>query len=105
MVDEGETGSSAQREPTTDNGAEPIARGMSVRIHHGQVQSDRLAGFDVARIVKKLIKRAGLDPTQYAGHSLRSGHATRLLVSAYTGARQGRKHSLPPVCRNVSWRS
>jgi integrase len=30
----------------------------------------------VARVVKKLAVRAGLDPAKYAGHSLRAGHAT-----------------------------
>ena len=32
---------------------------------------------DVARVVKKLVERAGLDAAKYAGHSLRAGHATR----------------------------
>ena len=31
---------------------------------------------DVARVVKKLAERAGLDAAKYAGHSLRAGHAT-----------------------------
>jgi integrase len=43
---------------------------------HGQVQLGRLSGIDVARVVKKLAVRVGLDPTKYAGHSLRAGHAT-----------------------------
>jgi site-specific recombinase XerD len=37
---------------------------------------DRLTGYAVALIVKKYAKKAGLDPDQYAGHSLRSGFAT-----------------------------
>jgi antirestriction protein ArdC len=41
-----------------------------------QVQPERLSGVDVARVVKKLALRAGLDAAKYAGHSLRSGHAT-----------------------------
>jgi hypothetical protein len=36
------------------------------------VQSDRLAGIDVARVVKKLADRTGLDAAKYAGHSLRA---------------------------------
>lgn len=43
---------------------------------HGKVQPGRLSGIDVARIVKKLGERAGLDAAKYAGHSLRAGHAT-----------------------------
>ena len=43
---------------------------------HGQIQPERLTPGQVARIVKKLAERAGLDPAKYAGHSLRAGHAT-----------------------------
>ncbi len=43
---------------------------------HGQVQPGGLSGGDVARVVKKLAERAGLDAAKYAGHSLRAGHAT-----------------------------
>jgi len=43
---------------------------------HGQIQTSRLSPGDIARIVKKLAQRAGLDPANYAGHSLRAGHAT-----------------------------
>jgi site-specific recombinase XerD len=46
----------------------------------GDVQPDRLSGIDVARIIKKLATRAGLDPARYAGHSLRSGHATTAAI-------------------------
>jgi integrase len=46
----------------------------------GQVQSCRLSGVDVARIVKKLAQRAGLDASKYAGHSLRAGHATSAAI-------------------------
>lgn len=49
---------------------------------HGRVQAGRLAGIDVARVVKKLAKRAGLDPAKYAGHSLRAGHATAAIAGA-----------------------
>ena len=47
---------------------------------HGQVQPGRLAGIAVARVVKKLAERAGLDPAKYAGHSLRAGHATSAAI-------------------------
>jgi integrase len=48
---------------------------------HGRVQSARLSGIDVARVVKKLTQRAGLDPASYAGHSLRAGHATSAAIA------------------------
>jgi integrase len=48
---------------------------------HGRLQSARLAPADVARVVKKLALRAGLDPTRYAGHSLRAGHATSAAIA------------------------
>ena len=48
---------------------------------HGQVQPGRLSGIDVARIVKKLAQRAGLDAAKYAGHSLRAGHATAAAIA------------------------
>jgi integrase len=48
---------------------------------HGQVQPGRLLGIDVARVVKKLAGRAGLDPAKYAGHSLRAGHATAAAIA------------------------
>jgi hypothetical protein len=43
---------------------------------HGRIQARCLSGMDVARIIKKLTKRIGLDPLKYAGHSLGSGHAS-----------------------------
>jgi integrase len=40
-----------------------------------------LSGIDVARIVKKLPTREGLDAAQYAGHSLRAGLATSAAIA------------------------
>jgi site-specific recombinase XerD len=48
---------------------------------HGQVQPERLSAIDVARVVKKLARRAGLDPARFAGHSLRAGHATSAAIA------------------------
>jgi site-specific recombinase XerD len=56
----------------------PLFRSIN---RHGQVQAPRLCGIDVARIVKKLAQRAGLDPAKYAGHSLRAGHATSAAIA------------------------
>jgi integrase len=48
---------------------------------HGHVQTGRLSGSDVARVVKKLAQWAGLDARAYAGHSLRAGHATSAAIA------------------------
>jgi integrase len=56
----------------------PVFRAIN---RHEQVQPGRLAPAEVARIVKKLALRAGLDPAKYAGHSLRAGHATSAAVA------------------------
>jgi len=48
---------------------------------HGRVLAGGLSAIDVARVVKKLAERAGLDPAKYAGHSLRAGHATSAAAS------------------------
>jgi site-specific recombinase XerD len=56
----------------------PLFRSIT---RHGQVRAKRLSDIDVARIVKKLAKRAGLDAAKYAGHSLRAGHATSAAIA------------------------
>ena len=56
----------------------PLFRATS---RNGQVQTRRLSGIDVARVVKKLALLAGLDPAKYAGHSLRAGHATAAAIA------------------------
>lgn len=43
---------------------------------HCGPMGERLDAADVARIVKRAAKAAGLDPTNYSGHSLRAGLAT-----------------------------
>jgi len=55
----------------------PLFRSLN---RHGALQG-RLSPVDVARVVKKLAERAGLDPAKYAGHSLRAGHATSAAAS------------------------
>ena len=54
--------------------------GLSIN-RHGRVQNGRLSGIDVARVTKKLAACAGLDPAQYASHSLRAGHATSAAIA------------------------
>ena len=48
---------------------------------HGRVRPGPLSPADVARVVKKLARRAGLDPAMFAGHSLRAGHATSAAIA------------------------
>jgi integrase len=55
----------------------PLLRSIN---RHGKIQDGALSGNDIARVVKKLALRAGLDPTKYAGHSLRAGHATAAAI-------------------------
>jgi site-specific recombinase XerD len=59
-------------------GTGPLFRAIN---RHGQVLAGRLSGIDVARVVKKLADRAGLDAANYAGHSLRAGHATSAAIA------------------------
>ncbi len=40
------------------------------------MSEQRLTGRSVARVVKRYAEAAGLDPSDYAGHSLRAGLAT-----------------------------
>lgn len=56
----------------------PLFRSIS---RHGKVRTGGLSSNDVARVVKKLAQRAGLDPAKYAGHSLRAGHATSAAIA------------------------
>jgi integrase len=51
----------------------PVFRAVN---RHDQVAAERLSDRTVALVVKRSCERAGLDPAQYAGHSLRSGFAT-----------------------------
>jgi integrase len=59
----------------------PLFRSIT---RHGKLRPGRLAGIDVARVVKKLAVRAGLDAAKYAGHSLRAGHATSAAIAGAT---------------------
>jgi integrase len=59
-------------------GIGPLFRSIN---RHGQLQARRLSPADVARIVKKLAERSGMDAAKYAGHSLRAGHATSAAIA------------------------
>jgi len=51
----------------------PLFRGMD---RHGNIRPTRLTERIVAAIVKQYATRAGFDPAEFGGHSLRSGFAT-----------------------------
>ena len=51
---------------------------------YGNLRDTRLSGYDVARMIKRLALAAGLDPEQYAAHSLRSGLATAGAIAGAT---------------------
>ncbi len=51
----------------------PVFRGVDP---HNNLRRNRLSDKTVARVVKSAAEAAGLDPTKYAGHSLRAGLAT-----------------------------
>lgn len=70
---------------------------------HGNV-GGALAGRDIARIIKRSARAAGLDPSRYSGHSLRAGLATtaaRAGKSDRAIMRQGRWSSRTMVDRYV----
>lgn len=46
---------------------------------HGTVGAARMDGGSIARVVKKRVAAAGLDPTRFSGHSPRAGHVTTAL--------------------------
>ena len=88
---------------------------------HGNLK-DRTTDRTVARVVKKYAALAGLDSSQYAGHSLRSGlatsasmegmsdnsimkqtgHKTRHMVDRYIQSGQRYKNNASSILRNLS---
>lgn len=62
-----------------------------------RISKDRLTDQSVALIVKELAQKAGLDPANYAGHSLRRGFLTSAAkerASIFKMADQSRHRSL-----------
>ena len=51
----------------------PIFRGVD---RHGRIMAGRLTDRSVALVVQRTAASAGLNPAQFAGHSLRAGLAT-----------------------------
>lgn len=63
---------------------------------HGHVSPEALSDRSVARIVQRTAKAAGLEPSRFAGHSLRAGFAT-------TAARKGK--TLDAIMKQTGHRS
>lgn len=61
--------------------AGPVFRGVN---RHGQIQPGRLGDRAVAIVIKRTITAIGMDPTNFAGHSLRSGFATMAALEGST---------------------
>jgi site-specific recombinase XerD len=71
---------------------------------HGNLRPRRLTDQSVALVVKRAVRAAGLDPSVYAGHSLRSGLATAAAqagVSERAIMEQTGHKSLPIVRRYI----
>jgi site-specific recombinase XerD len=45
---------------------------------HGRLEGTRLSGYSVAMIVKRTINEAGINPANFAGHSLRASFCANL---------------------------
>jgi site-specific recombinase XerD len=71
----------------------PIFRAID---QHGNIAEKRMSDKSVALIVKRAALAAGRDPTQYAGHSLRSGLATQAAISGVSEA---------SIVRQGNWKS
>lgn len=71
---------------------------------HGNIQSGRFSDRGVARVVQRAALAAGLDPANFAGHSLRAGLATSAAAAGISEraimAQTGHK-SLPMVRRYI----
>jgi integrase len=79
----------------------PVFRSVS---RHGQLGDRALSDRAVALVVKRAVEAAGLDPANYAGHSLRSGMATSAARAGATEAdimRQTGHRSLTVVRRYI----
>ena len=62
-----------QQLPQAPSAQAPLFRAIN---RHGQIAEAALTGRSVALIVQACCRDAGLDPTRYAGHSLRAGFCT-----------------------------
>lgn len=90
--------------------AAAIAAGPAFRAvdRHGRVAKGRLDAGSIARIVKRAAAATGLDPSRYAGHSLRAGFATQAFLNGAAEVsimRQTRHKSLNTLRKYIRDRS
>jgi integrase len=76
-------------------------RPLLLAVNAGDVaQPVGISGRSVAKLVKRAVERAGLDPEMFSGHSLRAGLCTaaaQARVPEYDIARQSRHATLPTL--------
>ena len=75
---------------------------------HGRVGQGRMNAGSVARLIKRAAEAAGLDPANYAGHSLRAGFATQAFLNGAAEVsimRQTRHRSLNTLRKYIRDRS
>jgi integrase len=75
---------------------------------HGRVGQGRMNAGSVARVIKRAAEAAGLDPGNYAGHSLRAGFATQAFLNGAAEVsimRQTRHKSLNTLRKYIRDRS
>lgn len=87
-----------------------IASGPAFRSvnRHGHVGRGRMNAGSIARVVKRAAEAAGLDPANYAGHSLRAGFATQAFLNGAAEIsimRQTRHKSLDTLRKYIRDRS
>ncbi len=88
------------RSAESERGA-PVFRGVD---RHGNVRATPLDPNSIAKIVKRVLKRANYDPAGYAGHSLRAGFATQAArngATAFDIMRQTGHKSIATVARYI----
>jgi integrase len=79
----------------------PVFRSVN---RHGQVRAKAITDQVVALVVKRLAAAAGLDQSQYAGHSLRAGLVTSAALNSvpeYIIQRQTRHKSAEMLRRYI----
>jgi integrase len=71
---------------------------------HGHISDTPISGRAISELVKRYAQRAGLDPTTFAGHSLRAGFATQAALGGASDReimRQGRWSNPTTVHRYI----
>jgi integrase len=90
-----------QPTPLADGTARPLFPAIS---RHGRLGTTAVSGRAVGELVKRYAERAGLDPTAFAGHSLRAGFATQAALGGASDReimRQGRWSNPATVHRYI----